>query len=100
MKVIQSEFIVKGYKRGNCYYIMKNEKGNFNIYQLFCEVNNDVKVKDIKKILPSLKLLSDDEIIVSIPNEHFKAFLLLNDVDIVEMNRFRTTLNDEQIIIP
>ncbi|MGR5864531.1 hypothetical protein ACT7DZ_13265 [Bacillus cereus] len=99
MKVIQSEFIVKGYKDGNCYFITKNENENFNVYQLFCDVNKDMKVKDIKNVLPPLKYLPDVEVIVSIPNEHFKAFLLLHDVDIQKMNVFRIRLDDEQDIV-
>ncbi|MDA2639085.1 hypothetical protein PDQ79_32330 [Bacillus cereus] len=91
--------IVKGYKDGNCYFITKNENENFNVYQLFCDVNKDMKVKDIKNVLPSLKFLSDVEVIVSIPNEHFKAFLLLHDIDIQEMNVFSIRLDDEQIIV-
>ncbi|MBU4643167.1 hypothetical protein [Bacillus toyonensis] len=98
MKVIQSEFIVKGYRDGNCYYITKNENENYNVYQLFCNKNKDTKVKDIKNILPSLKSLPDVEFIVTIPDEDFKAFLLIHDVDIRKMNGFRLTLDKEQII--
>ncbi|MBU4642312.1 hypothetical protein [Bacillus toyonensis] len=99
MKIIQSEFMVKGYRDGNCYYIIKNENENYNVYQILHELNKDTTVKDIKSISPSFKNLPDVEVIVSIPNEHFKAFLLLHDVDIREMNRFRITLDDEQIIV-
>ncbi|MCR6790389.1 hypothetical protein [Bacillus thuringiensis] len=99
MKVIQSKFMIKGYKDGNCYFIIKNENENFNVYQLFCHLNKDMTVKNIKRILPSFKFLPDDEIIVSIPDEDFKAFLLLHDVDIREMNVFRLKLEDKQIIV-
>ncbi|EJR28892.1 hypothetical protein [Bacillus mycoides] len=100
MKVIKSEFIVKGYKDGNCYFITKNENENFNVYQLFCDVNKDMTVKDIKNVLPYLKILPDVEVIVSIPipNGDVKAFLLLHNVDIQKMNMFRIRLDDEQII--
>ncbi|MEB9429729.1 hypothetical protein P4I83_32340 [Bacillus cereus] len=99
MKVIQSEILVKGYRNGNCYIIIKNENDNFNVYQLFCDVNKDVKVKDIKKIIPSLKHLPDVEIIVSFTNEKFEAFLLLHDIDVKNMNVFRIGLKNKQILL-
>lgn len=99
MKRIQSECIAKGYKNGNCYYIIQHENENYNVYQIFHELNKDATVQDIKSILPFFKYLPDDEVIVSVPNEHFPALLLLHDVDIYEMNRFRVTLDEEQIIV-
>lgn len=98
MKIIKTDFMVKGHKNGNTHYIVKNEEGNYNVYQLFCDTNKDTTVKSIKKILPSLKNLRDEQIIVSFPNEQQKAFLLLHNVDIYEMNGFRITLKDENIL--
>ncbi len=58
-----------------------------------------MKVKDIKKIIPSLKHLPDVEIIVSFPNEKFEAFLLLHDIDVKNMNVFRIGLKNKQILL-
>ncbi|WP_242295979.1 hypothetical protein [Bacillus cereus group sp. BfR-BA-01427] len=66
---------------------------------MFCDVNKDVKVKDIKKIIPALKHLPDVEIIVSFPNENFEAFLLLHDIDVKNMNVFRIGLKNKQILV-
>ncbi|PFD16700.1 hypothetical protein [Bacillus cereus] len=99
MKVIQSQFIVKGYRDGNCYYITQNENENYNVYQILHELNKDATAKDIKNIFPSFKKLPDADVIVSIPNERCNAFLLMHDVNIIKMNRFRITLNDEKLVV-
>lgn len=101
MKTIESNFIVRGVKGGNTYYIVKRNDGNYNIYQAFCELNKhmvDKPLKDIKKALDHLKKVDDEEILVSIPNEEYPCFLFLFNKDILEMNGFRITLDSEEIL--
>jgi len=98
LKIIQSEFMVKGYSVGNTYYILKNKTGTYNIYQVFCELNKDASVSKIRSFSPSFKSLPDDEIIVSILNEKYNAFLLMHEIDIYQMNIFRIGLESEEIL--
>lgn len=98
MDVKEFDFVVKGTKNGNRYFIVKIENGNYNVYQQLDESNTDTDVKQIKSILPYLNSLPDEDIIVLLPNETAKAFLLLHNIDILEMNKFRITLNVEENI--
>lgn len=100
MKEIDSDFIIKGFKHGNYYYICKEQKSRYNVYQLFCRTNKDMNAKDIKKVLPSLRFVPDNEMIVSIANEKENAFLLFHNIDIQEMINFRKTLENEKTISP
>ncbi|QDY46973.1 hypothetical protein HF394_19675 (plasmid) [Planococcus glaciei] len=98
MKEIQSNFIVKGYKNGNCYYIVKTDDVAYNVYQQ-TDPDENFTVKDYKSVLPSLKSLPDEEMIVSMPKEDCTAFLMLNHIDIQKMNLFRIGLKEEEILV-
>lgn len=98
MKEIQSDFIVKGYKNGNCYYIVKTGEDTYNIYQQ-TDPEENFTHKDYKVIMPSLKSLPDEEIIVSMALEDCTAFLMLHQIDIRRMNLFRIDLREEEILI-
>lgn len=98
MNIIKSDFMVKGYKNENWYFITKNRNNNYNVYQLFCETNKNTTVSDIKKILFDFKDLPEEEIIVSFPTEKYNAFLLFRNINIYKMNGFRLTLTDEEIV--
>lgn len=99
MKHVESNFIVKGRRDTNEYYITKNEDNSYNIYQIFHKMNKDKTAKDIKKyIIPHLKHLPDEEVVVSFANEPYHSFLLDYHVDIIKMNRFRIHLDSEEIL--
>lgn len=99
MKHVQSDFIVKGRRDTNEYYITKNEDKSYNIYQIFHESNKDIPAKDVKKyVIPNLKHLPDEEVVVSFANEPYNSFLLHYHVNIKEMNLFRILLDNETIL--
>lgn len=98
MKEIQSDFIVRGYQNGNCYYIVKTGEGTYNVYQQ-TDPEENFTMKDYKAVLPSLKSLPDEEIIVSLPIEECTAFLVLHQIDMRRMNLFRIGLKEEEILI-
>ncbi|QST02745.1 hypothetical protein IMZ31_19540 (plasmid) [Pontibacillus sp. ALD_SL1] len=99
MKTIESDFVVKGRKHGNDYYIMRNEDETYNVYQVYCETNMDCDAGVIKKILPSLKHVDDEEIRVRIKGEKYPAFLMLYRQSGIGMNGFRMTLDREWILV-
>lgn len=98
MKEIQSNFIVKGYKNGNCYYIVKTGEGVYNVYQQ-TDPEENFTVKDYKAVIPSLKSLLDEEFIVSLPIEDCTAFLMLHHIDMQRMNLFRIGLKEGEILV-
>lgn len=98
MKEIQSDFIVKGYQNGNCYYIVKTDEGVYNVYQQ-TDPEENFTVKDYKAVLPSLKSLPDEEFIVSLPLEDCTAFLMLHHIDMRRMNLFRLGLSEGKILV-
>lgn len=100
MNTLQSDFIVKGYKDTNEFYIIQavNNKERFFIYQMMGETNSDIEVETIKNIIPSLKDYSDEEIIVTFPAEEYPSFLFMPNIDIYEMNKFRIYLDKEEIL--
>lgn len=100
MKALQSDFIVKGYKDTNEFYIVQsnNNKERFFVYQMMGETNSNMEVKTIKNIIPVLKDYSDEEIIVTFPAEEYPSFLFMPNIDIYEMNKFRIYLDKEEII--
>ena len=99
MKHVQSDFIVKGRWDTNEYYITKNEDKSYNIYQVFHKLNKDKTAKDVKRyVIPNLKHLPDEEVVVSFANEPYNSFLLHYHVNINEMNLFRIRLDSETIL--
>ena len=96
MKINNNGFALKGHKVGNDYYILENEGGNYNIYQDFHELNQYTTALEIKEILPHLKQISDEYVIIQYRNE--PVFLLLHNRNIQEMNIFRLSLENETII--
>lgn len=98
MKVMSSDFIVRGYKNGNTYYIVKNIHGRFDVYQLQCDVNAMIPLSGIRQVFPEFNELPDRDIIVQVPDEVYNAFLLLHDVSMIKMNLFRLSLEDEEIL--
>ncbi|OZQ97358.1 hypothetical protein [Paenibacillus sp. VTT E-133291] len=96
MEINNNGFALKGHKVGNDYYIFENEAGNYNVYQDLHEINEGTTVLEIKEILPHLKQISDEEVIIQYRNE--PVFLLLHNINIQEMNIFRLSLENEIII--
>lgn len=97
MNTITSQ-IHKGSTKEDTFIITKTETdGQFNVYQLFDEHNDDATASDIRAASSLLKDIPDEEIIVSIPGEDRNAFLIKNHVDIHEINSFKLTLNENPL---
>lgn len=92
------QFTVKGFKNGSTYYILKNESGRFDVYQVMCETNKYSTVEGIRQALPGIQDAPDELVIISIPKEEYRAFLILHDIDIIPMNRFRLTFQKEEVV--
>ena len=91
-------FTVKGFKNGSTFYILKNREERFDVYQVMCEVNAHLSLDVIRQVVPDARTAPDEKVIIDLPNEEYQAFLILHDIGIIEMNRFRITFQKEEIV--
>lgn len=60
MKEIKTDFLVKGLKDGNTYYIVKNNNDRYNIFQTFSESTKHMKLEEVKEVLEHNEVEDED----------------------------------------